>query len=93
MCTDACFHETAQLTLISNAVTLSPNLSYIPVVALYALVLLGLLDDDDLINATLAGGSDGAEVQHLQDNTRNAIIYVRHTNHTLYIQAPRGTTR
>ena len=45
------------------------NLFYIPVVALDALVLLGLLDDDDLVDAALAGGSDGAEVKHLKDNT------------------------
>ena len=39
-------------------------------VALDALVLLGLLDDDDLVDAALAGGSDGAEVKYLHDNTR-----------------------
>ena len=37
----------------------------IPVMALDALVLLGLLDDDDLVDAALAGSGDGAEVQHL----------------------------
>ena len=46
------------------------NIGCLPVVALYALVLLGLLDDDDLVDAALAGGSDGAEVKHLQENTR-----------------------
>ena len=46
------------------------NIGCLPVVALYALVLLGLLDDDDLVDAALAGGSDGAEVKHLQNNIR-----------------------
>ena len=36
-------------------------------VALDALVLLGLLDDDDLVDAALAGRGDGAKVQHLLD--------------------------
>ena len=45
------------------------NIGYLPVVALDALVLLGLLDNDDLVDAALAGGSDGAEIKHLKDNT------------------------
>ena len=39
-----------------------PNLICIPVMALDALVLLGLLDDDDLVDAALAGRRDGAKV-------------------------------
>ena len=43
---------------------------YEPVVALDSFILLGLLDNDNLVDAALAGGSDGAEVQDLGCNTK-----------------------
>ena len=42
----------------------------LPVVALDPLVLLSLLDDDDLVDAALAGHGHGADVDHLGSGER-----------------------
>ena len=46
-------------------------------VALDALVPLCLLDDDDLVDATIASGSDGADIEELREWQTTGNKYIR----------------